>query len=294
MVTISFEELCRLNSTDGAGEIVILPEAIFPDTEFRTGFSAMLYSTKGCSEITIDGKDYLLRRKCISVWRPGQVISFRPTQDFSYKVLLISGTLNEYLNINSAFLTLFVADDYPVIRITSAYQEAVERFFESISIVSKFQNNPYKRDCQISLLRALFYSTGYYVFRSLRIQNEGVYSFVQKYPANDNSKISQFINLVERYSAKERRLSFYAEKMEYNPKYLSAMVKRETGHSGQQVIDYYSILAAMSKLSYGHQSIKELSEEMNFQSQSDFGKFFKRITGQSPLSYRKSRFMRLR
>ena len=44
----------------------------------------------------------------------------------------------------------------------------------------------------------------------------------------------------------------------------------------------------MAKLTYTHKSIKEISNEMEFPTQSDFGKFFKRMTGKSPLEYKKS------
>ena len=86
------------------------------------------------------------------------------------------------------------------------------------------------------------------------------------------------------------KITRIAKELDYNPKYLSALVKRQTGYSGQALIDQYSVLTAMAKLSYGHRSIKEISDEMNFQSQSDFGKFFKRMTGVSPINYRKDRF----
>lgn len=86
-----------------------------------------------------------------------------------------------------------------------------------------------------------------------------------------------------------RRLSFYAQQLDYHPRYLSAMVKKETGLSGQEIIDQYAVLTAMAKLTYTHKSIKEISNEMNFPTQSDFGKYFKRLTGKSPAQYRKAK-----
>lgn len=290
---MTYEEFCSLNGCDASQTMHILRGATFPDGEFIPDFTLMLYSTGGLSEISIDGKMYNIRRKCISVWRPGQRISFSPDKSLEFQMLVISGNFQRYLNVGSVFLTTFVTEEYPVIRITSAYNDALRHFFESISIVNNFQDNPYRKDCQLSILRALFYSTGYYVFRSLRFKNGDLYKFASEYPSFEKNVTSRFIRLIEKYSMRQRRLSFYAEKLDYHPKYLSSLIKRETGHSGQDLIDQYSALTAMAKLSYGHQSIKEISDEMNFQSQSDFGKFFKRITGVSPLSYRKSRFSRM-
>lgn len=290
---MNYAEFCSINGCDEAETMHILSKANFPEEEFCSDFTLVLYSTGGMSDITINGKCYSIRRKCISVWRPGQRILFHPSEDLEYQLLVISGDFQKYLNVGSVFLTTFVTEEYPVIRITSAYNDALRHFFESIAIVNNFQDNPYRKDCQLSILRALFYSTGYYVFRSLRFKNGDLYKFASEYPSFENNVTSRFIRLVEEYSTRQRRLSFYAEKLEYHPKYLSSLIKRETGHSGQELIDQYSALTAMTKLSYGHQSIKEISDEMDFQSQSDFGKFFKRIAGVSPLAYRKSRFRRM-
>ena len=289
---MTFDAFCGLNGLNSEETLHVLEHAEFPGEEFCPDFTIILFSTAGISGIRIDGKDYTVRRKCISVLRPGQNICFNPQEGLKYKLLAISGDLQRYLNVGSVFLTLFIADEYPVIRITSAYYNALTMFFDSISIVSSFSDNPYKKDCQLSILKALFYSTGYYVFRSLRFGSSALYKFASEYPEMDNSVISKFLKLVEQHSFKHRHLSFYAKLMDYNPKYLSGIIKRETGHTGQDIINQYSVLSAMARLSYGHQSIKEISDQMEFQSQSDFGKFFKRMTGLSPLAYRNSRFRR--
>lgn len=290
---MTYEEFCELNGISDPDVMQSMTDAVFPDGEFRPDFTLVLYSTQGIAPITIDGGQYQIRRKSITVWRPGQKIIFKPTPELKYHIIAISGDLQQHLNVGSVFLTLFVALEYPVIRVTSAYNEALHYFFDSINIVCNFQDNPYKKDCMLSILRALFYSTGYYVFRSLRFQNGDLHKFASEYPAYENSVASRFVKLVEQHSMTQRHLSYYAQLMDYNPKYLSALIKRETGRSGQNLIDQYSVLSAMAKLSYGHLSIKEISDQMQFQSQSDFGKFFKRMTGMSPLAYRKGRFARL-
>lgn len=289
---MTFNEFCSLNGVEDPDIMAYIDQARFPEGEFSPEFILVLYSQNGISPITIDGKEVEVRRKSISVWRPGQIIKFHPSESLKYKTLSISGNLQEHLNVGSTFLTMFVTEEYPVIRITSAYNETMHLFFDAMESVCGFQSNPYKIDCMLSILRALFYSTGYYMFRSLKIQDGNLAKFAHERPIYEDDTVSRFIKLVEKHSVRTRHLAFYAKEMEYNPKYLSALIKRATGHSGQKIIDQYSALTAMAKLAYGHQSVKEISDEMNFQSQSDFGKFFKRLTGTSPLSYRKRRFSR--
>ncbi len=292
MVKISYREFCELNKLVCDGSMHVITDAVFPAEEFCADFTFVLHSTGGTASISIDGRKYGIKRRCISVWRPGQKIEFSPDDSLEYRLILISGDLSQFISMSGVFLTLSVTDEFPVIRITSSYNEVIKLYFDTITNVTRLQDNPFKKDCLISVLKGLFYSTGVYVLRALRIKDGGLYSFAGKYPEFENSTASRFIKLVEQHSTKKRHLSYYAGLMDYNPKYLSALIKRETGHSGQTIIDQYAVLAAMAKLSYGHQSIKEISDEMEFQSQSDFGKFFKRLTGVSPMTYRKKRFSR--
>lgn len=292
MNEISYREFCELNNLVCDGSMHVITEALFPKGEFCADFTFVLYTTGGTSSISIDGRKYDIKRRCISVWRPGQKIEFCPDDSLQYRLMLISGDLSQFISLSGVFLTLSVTDEFPVIRITNSYNEVIRLYFETITNVTNLLDNPFKKDCLISVIKGLFYSTGIYVLRALRIKDGELYSFVGQYPEFENSTASRFIKLVEQHSTKKRHLSYYADLMDYNPKYLSALIKRETGHSGQTLIDQYSVLAAMAKLSYGHQSIKEISDEMEFQSQSDFGKFFKRMTGVSPLTYRKKRFSR--
>lgn len=290
ITTMNYQDFCLLNGIDSPDTFTSIENCVMPEGDFVPMFTLVLYSYQGTANVSIDGKDYVMRRKSMSVWRPGQTIRIQPDSKFLYKVLAIGGDLGRELNVSSVFLTLFILDEYPVIRITSTYDEAVSLFFGAMEKVVRFESNPYKKDCLLSLLRAFFYSTGYYIFRSLKFSGHELYKITSGYPMKEDNTVTRFIKLVEEFSQTKRSLSFYAEKLDYNPKYLSALIKRETGYSGQSMIDQYSVLSAMAKLSYGHKSVKEISNEMEFPSQSDFGKFFKRMTGFSPLAYRKTRF----
>lgn len=289
---MTFEEFCTLNGVDSSEKIHILGNAVFPEGEFTPRFTLMLYTSFGTSEIRINGKQSTVRRKSISLWQSGCSICFKPEESLRYLLLVIGEELLQYLDASSIFFTIFSNEGYPVFRITSAYNDALVHFFDSLRIVNGFQDNPYKDSCQLSIVRALFYSTGYYVFRSLRLKEGGLAKFATGYPSYGNGLTSKFIRLVEKMSTRERHLSYYAKELGYHPNYLSSLIKRETAYSGQAVIDQYAVLTAMSKLSFGRKSIKEISDEMSFQSQSDFGKFFKRMSGYSPREYRKNRLKR--
>ena len=59
-----------------------------------------------------------------------------------------------------------------------------------------------------------------------------------------------------------------------------------SGRSALNIIDEYVIAESKALLHSTTRSIQQISNELNFVSQSVFGKYFKRITGLSPKEYR--------
>ena len=106
-------------------------------------------------------------------------------------------------------------------------------------------------------------------------------------PLNRKEQIfHDFLTLLEEYYTQERSISFYADRMCLTPKYLSTIVKEVSGKHGMQWIDEYVVLEAKALLRDGSISVKEASDQLNFPSQSMFGRFFKKMTGLSPKQYK--------
>ena len=95
-----------------------------------------------------------------------------------------------------------------------------------------------------------------------------------------------FLTLLERNYTQERSISFYANQMCLTPKYLSTIVKEVSGKNGMQWIDDYVALEAKALLREGGMSVKQVSDQLHFPSQSMFGRFFKKMTGYSPKKYK--------
>ena len=71
------------------------------------------------------------------------------------------------------------------------------------------------------------------------------------------------------------------------PKHLSQAIKEFTNRNALNIIEEYVISEAKSMLLSTAMSIQQISDELNFSSQSVFGKYFRRVTGTSPSDYRK-------
>ena len=81
-------------------------------------------------------------------------------------------------------------------------------------------------------------------------------------------------------------LDFYAQQLEVSPKHLSRTIKAQTGYTAVEWIEKFVILEAKVLLKSSNLNIQQISDELNFASQSFFGKYFKKITGMSPKEFR--------
>ena len=89
-------------------------------------------------------------------------------------------------------------------------------------------------------------------------------------------------------SRTERDVSYYAERLNVSPKYLSATVKRVTGHSVSSYIDRHTVPIIKDYLNDERLSLTQIAELMNFASLSYFSRYCTKHLGQSPSEYRRS------
>jgi AraC-like DNA-binding protein len=89
-------------------------------------------------------------------------------------------------------------------------------------------------------------------------------------------------------SRTEREVSYYAERLHVSPKYLSATVKRVTGHSVSSFIDRHTMPILKKYLNDERLSLTQIADRMNFTSLSYFSRYCAKHLGHSPSEYRHS------
>lgn len=98
--------------------------------------------------------------------------------------------------------------------------------------------------------------------------------------------LERFIKEVQEHYTEERQVTYYADLLCINPKYLSSIIHEVSGKYASEWIDDYVILEAKALLRSGNCTIKELCARLHFSSQSMFSKYFKQHTGMTPKDYR--------
>lgn len=103
-----------------------------------------------------------------------------------------------------------------------------------------------------------------------------------------NKDLVYFQDLLEKHYKTERSMAFYAAEFYLSTDAFSKKVKKQFSKSPSQLINERVILEAKKLLHLTYKSIKEIAQELNFEDEFYFSRYFKKNVGVSPSSYRKN------
>jgi AraC family transcriptional regulator, transcriptional activator of pobA len=99
-------------------------------------------------------------------------------------------------------------------------------------------------------------------------------------------KIRQFEELVNQYFIQDREVRSFAQRMHLSPNYLNAICKTYLNKTASQLIQERVLVEAQRLLTHTSMSIKEISYHLHFKDTSYFSRFFRKMTGRSPIEFK--------
>jgi AraC-like DNA-binding protein len=97
----------------------------------------------------------------------------------------------------------------------------------------------------------------------------------------------RFIDLLRRPGHLAHRVFYYADLLGVSPQHLNTICRRVHGKSASDLITEQIVLEGKRYLLHTDQSITDVAEQLGFADPSHFVKYFKKMTGQTPASFRK-------
>lgn len=251
----------------------------------RHDFFEVLYLQKGSGYHVIDGNKYEIKPPCVFFMSPGQAHKLELSHDIE------------------GFIFIFTSDFYLLNR--SNQNSLIEfPFFYTIH-----QDNPpllLEDESDIRFLESLFRQSiaeisrpGDYFQEMLRsILDLILTTCAARYQVNENMLnkgkgqilVKRFFHLVEENHQKNLSLSDYSGMIGVTPNHLTQTVKLLTGKTSSQIIKAKQLLEIKRLLVHTNLSVSEIANQLNFEDQSYFTKFFKRETGITPIQYRSDSF----
>lgn len=160
----------------------------------------------------------------------------------------------------------------------------LEKLWERIYEEDKDRKGFLQQRLQVELIKSMAQTITYEVL-SIYFSKLPIQPMVQ---TKKDLVFHQFLLSLFRHFRQEREVAFYAELQHLSPRYFSSIIKEKSGNNALQWIVQMVITEAKLLLETSDLSIKEISVQLNFPTQSFFGKYFKQYTGISPKEFREN------
>lgn len=238
--------------------------------------AVIIICTSGSARIKVNLQEYNIEAPKLITLMPGQIGELlEKSSDFGGYAIALSRRFIDMVNFpgwQRQYMTLY---NNPISDIDEDIHIAMRTFYAILYRAAANDKNPFRLQVIENLIRAFYYG--------------GISSFGSKSSNSESCKnniVERFIELVQTHYREERLIGFYANKLCITPKYLSKLVKENTGRSAGEWIESHVILEARAMLQSSEITIQQIATSLNFPNQSFFGKYFKRATGLSPKQFR--------
>ena len=263
-------------------DFILLDKPVITSTfhyPFKVDVTAVIICIKGTTEGSINLKPYTTSGSCFITIMHDQIIEYKSiSEDFSGLFIVMSKKFTDSLMLNAQErlpLMLSVLDN-PVTPLSEESLAGMISYFDMLKRVAKVKDHPYRLEVARHLTLAFFYGASVDFHKRLDNRKE----------SHNEILVEKFLKLVQIHHKEQRGLEFYAGKLCLTPKHLSKVIRETSGKSANNWIDEYVALETKALLKSTNMTISQISDELNFPSQSFFGKYFKRVTGMSPKEYK--------
>lgn len=247
-----------------------------PFQAHRLNFFAILVLTSGNVEHTLDfNKQNLTKNDCLVISK-SQVHSFDNVH--KYKGFLILFT-EDFITKNLAKSTI---DNISRIYNYHIFSSKYKIDADSLAVFTLLQKEYQLKENAIkpNIIASLFAA----FLLKMEMHNQA-----EPFKATYNHQYDLFITFeqnVEHCFGENRNAKFYAEKQSITYKHLNEVCKQFSNKSAKEFIDDFIILEAKRQLSSTTLSVKEIAYYCGFDEVTNFQKYFKNITKETPVSFR--------
>lgn len=276
--TLSFYSIdCRQSYYISSGK----PIFEFPKAPFRMDYYALCICTAGEINIEIDRQKYKVDANSFLMAAPSTIVKFGKTSNnFTMKLLFFD---KNFLikNISNPFIiekmNLFSKGSYSIVKTTSKNSSLLQNILDDLDKKSKKQGKFTEE-----IIRTI-------IFHLLLETAEIMEQENSANPGKEDGKKDlylKFSKLIRENITRERTVQFYADQLYVSNKYLIEIIKKASGKTPHEVIDEALLKEAYVMLGNPDMTISEVAFELQFNSASAFGRFFKKHTALSPSEYR--------
>jgi AraC-like DNA-binding protein len=251
-------------------------------------FQAM-FKKGSCGAMNYGRNSYDYQQGTIIFTAPGQVMQFQEAHEqdtndqdgwllFFHPDLIRSSDLGEKINSYN----FFNYEVHEALHLSTEERQTIEELLAKIEKeysqnLDKHSQHLINSNIELVLDYCLrFYDRQFYTRKNLNIDVISAFEKILKH----------YYNTAVNYDSGLPTVGYCAQALNLSKKYLSDLLKKETGKTAQEHIHLYIIEKAKIDLLGSKDSISEIGYSLGFKYPQHFSNLFKSKTGMSPLEYR--------
>ncbi len=244
----------------------------------------LLFVQRGEVMIHVDFQELKLKKNDIVNLFPNNILEFKKiSKDSKIKIILISIDYFSELNLEFGSQQAFdiLSNNYKKqISLKNATALAITSNMNSIQRLNKPEN---KHIFTMDMLKLHFSLLMYYLANDTdaQLKTNAFKSFRKEDIA------IKFVGLVAQLFKQHKDVQYYADVLHVSRTHLTRTIKEVLHKTPKQIIEEKLIVEIKIYLLKKTFSITEIMQELNFEDQAAFSKFFKKHTGVAPNYYRK-------
>ncbi len=243
-------------------------------SEFSIDGIMIILCHRGEATIRIDGKRHCLTAGSVAILPEKHIISLDShSEDVCRSMLFVSTDF--ILDMPSPIDTnIFVYSRFtPVINVSG---EKLEDFGSHFRFIDKERRE--RGRYRTHIIKSLIYA----LLLELTAEYEEHYDTGSRDRIRDESLSDSFFRLLAANFREHRSVSWYADRLNLTPKYLSQIVRNNTGRGILDWLHESVMIEAKMLLKTSGMTVQQISEQLNFSSPSAFVQFYRKHSGLTP------------
>lgn len=262
-------------------DILILHNPIFKVNwePYRMKSLFAVLCDEGSGSGAVNLRSFHLRRNSFLIVLSSQIIeSHEVAENFKGTCVLLSEHFLSRIGLGNAYLLYSRLESNPIYQLEEQTAAAFRSYFDLLHHVME-DTCPNKEEALGALVNLFFLMVGR-ISRPTSAENDA--------QQRQSEVMMRFLQLVKSHCREHRDVRFYADTLNMSAKYMSTLIKNASGKSALRWIEEYVILEAKAQLASTVNTVQQIAFDLNFPSQSLFGRYFKLHVGMSPSAYRAS------
>lgn len=251
---------------------------LIPGQPYRLVEGRLVYLRKGSIHMRLNLREKMLQAPMLAIISPGTVGEIKDfSQDCDFAMLTFRDSFMESFR-RDGLLQTYLRQQLSLC--LPLRPEEGKRFEELCAL---FWEVLHDRPAEEDLIKEMILL----MFKQATAWRKKYMSEEKKPLSRQEDILDRFIDLVNEYAIKERKIPFYADKLCLTPHYLSSIIQHTSHQTIMDWINRAVIQEAQLLLLHSDLQITQIADHLNFPNASFFCKYFRRLTGMSPGEYQK-------